>query len=61
MVAFTARYASGEIRIDGKEIVDARWFGVDDLPQIPEKVSIARKLIDWFIEKQQAAKLVTTD
>jgi len=61
MVAFTARYASGEIRIDGKEIVDARWFGVDDLPQIPEKVSIARRLIDWFIEKQQAAKLVTTD
>ncbi len=53
MVAFTARYASGELRIDDKEIVDARWFGVDDLPQIPEKVSIARKLIDWFIEKHR--------
>jgi len=53
MVGFTARYASGELRIDDKEIVDARWFSVDDLPQIPEKVSIARKLIDWFIEKQR--------
>jgi NAD+ diphosphatase len=53
MVAFTARYASGEIRIDGKEILDAGWFSVDDLPRIPEKISIARKLIDWFIEKRR--------
>jgi NAD+ diphosphatase len=56
MIGFTARYASGEIRIDGKEIVDAGWFSVDDLPEIPGKVSIARKLIDWFIEKHQAQK-----
>ncbi len=56
MIAFTARYKSGEIRIDGKEIVDARWFSVDDLPHIPGRVSIARKLIDLFIEKHQATK-----
>jgi NAD+ diphosphatase len=56
MIGFTARYASGEIRIDGKEIVDAGWFGVDDLPEIPGKISIARKLIDWFIEKHRAQK-----
>ena len=56
MIGFTARYASGEIRIDGKEIVDAGWFSVDDLPEIPGKVSIARKLIDWFIEKHRAQK-----
>ncbi len=59
MVAFTARYKSGEIRIDGKEIMEARWFGVDDLPQIPGRVSIARKLIDRFIEKHQATKKAT--
>ena len=53
MVGFTAHYASGEIRIDGKEIVDARWFGVDDLPEIPGRISIARKLIDWFVEKHR--------
>jgi len=51
MVAFTARYAAGEIRIDGKEILDGQWFTAHDLPRIPGKISIARRLIDWFIEK----------
>jgi NAD+ diphosphatase len=51
MVGFTAEYAGGEIRIDNKEILDARWFGVDDLPEIPDKISIARRLIDSFLAK----------
>jgi NAD+ diphosphatase len=51
MVAFTARYAAGEIRIDGNEILDGQWFTVDNLPMIPGKISIARRLIDWFVEK----------
>jgi len=48
MVGFTAEYAGGEITMDEKEIVDARWFTADHLPTIPDKISIARKLIDWF-------------
>lgn len=48
MVGFTAEYAGGEIRTDEKEIVDAGWFTADQLPTIPDKISIARKLIDWF-------------
>ena len=51
MIGFTARYAGGEITIDGEEIIDARWFHVGNLPEIPGKISIARSLIDWFIEK----------
>lgn len=51
MVGFTAEYAGGEVVMDGKEIVDARWFTADHLPTIPDKISIARKLIDWFVEK----------
>lgn len=51
MIAFTASWAGGEIVVDGKEIVDARWFTVQDLPKIPDKISIARSLIDWFIAK----------
>ena len=51
MVGFTAEYAGGEITIDGKEIVDARWFTADHFPTIPDKISIARKLIDWFVQQ----------
>jgi NAD+ diphosphatase len=53
MIAFTARYAGGEIRVDGSEILEARWFPFDQLPNIPGKISIARELIDWFVTKQQ--------
>ena len=55
MIGFTARYVSGEIRIDGDEIVEAGWFTPSHLPQIPGKMSIARQLIDWFVEKYAAA------
>jgi NAD+ diphosphatase len=52
MVGFTANYASGEITLSDGENVDVRWFKADNLPQIPSKLSIARRLIDWFLEKQ---------
>lgn len=51
MLGFTAQYESGEIKIDGEEIVEAGWYRVDNLPQLPGKVSIARQLIDSFIKK----------
>jgi NAD+ diphosphatase len=53
MIGFTARYASGEIQVDGDEITDAAWFAADELPTIPDKISIARRLIDWFVEKHK--------
>jgi NAD+ diphosphatase len=52
MVGFTAEYADGDIRIDPSEITDAGWFSADRLPAIPPKISIARRLIDWFVEKE---------
>jgi NAD+ diphosphatase len=51
MVGFTAEYAAGEITVDQTELTDANWFTADDLPRIPPKVSIARRLIDWFVER----------
>jgi NAD+ diphosphatase len=51
MIGFTAEYESGEIKIDETEITDARWFEPDKLPTIPGRISIARKLIDWFVDK----------
>ena len=53
MIGFTARYAGGEIRVDEEEILDARWFTADQLPDIPGKISIARRLIDWFVSKHR--------
>ena len=53
MVAFTAEYAAGEIRIDNTEIADAGWFSADRLPAIPPRISIARQLIDWFSGEKQ--------
>jgi NAD+ diphosphatase len=52
MIGFIATYESGEIRLDDHEIEDAAWFTADNLPPIPGKISIARKLIDWFLAKQ---------
>jgi NAD+ diphosphatase len=46
MVAFTAEYAGGELRPDGVEIEEARWFGLDELPKLPGSISISRRLID---------------
>jgi NAD+ diphosphatase len=54
MVAFTAEYAEGEIEIDGTEVVDAGWYGPQELPRIPDRVSIARRLIDWFVASHGA-------
>ena len=50
MIGFIADYKSGELSIDGDEIIDAGWFSPDNLPGIPGKLSIARELIDWFSE-----------
>jgi NAD+ diphosphatase len=49
MVGFTAEYSSGEIRRGEEEIVDARWFLIDELPRIPESYTISRQLIDSVI------------
>jgi NAD+ diphosphatase len=51
MIGFTAEYESGEIAVDGVEISEAGWFGVDNLPELPSEVSIARRIINWYIEK----------
>jgi len=50
MIGYIAEYASGEILVDGVEITEAGWFATDNLPELPSRMSIARKLIDWYIE-----------
>ena len=49
MIGFTAEYESGEISVDGQEITEAGWYDFSNLPELPGKMSIARKIIDWFV------------
>lgn len=53
MIGFTAEYAEGEIVIDDEEMMDARWFTAENLPDLPGPISIARKLIDSFLARQE--------
>ncbi len=47
MIGFGAQYLSGEIEIDGQEIVEAQWFTPDATPNFPTGgMSIAGRLID---------------
>jgi NAD+ diphosphatase len=54
MIGFTCTYKSGEISIDEKELEDARWFSVPDLPVLPSMLSISRLLIERFIKNRDA-------
>jgi NAD+ diphosphatase len=57
MIAFTAEYESGTIRIDPTEIADAGWFSADRLPPVPPRISIARQLIEWFLEAEKTRRV----
>ncbi len=49
MIGFTAEYAAGELQIDPREIEDAGWYEVGELPTLPPRFSIARTMIEEFI------------
>lgn len=52
MVGFNADYVSGEIHLQQSEIAKGGWFRSDNLPNIPEKLSIARMLLDDWLSRQ---------
>ncbi len=52
MVGFTAEYAGGELTPDPAEIAEVRWFRPDARPLLPSRYSIARRLIDRFIDAE---------
>lgn len=54
MIGFIADYAGGELAVDPREIESASWFDKKHLPRIPEKLSISRALIDWWLEESAA-------
>ena len=50
MVGFMAEYESGDIHLQRSELSRGAWFRYDNLPQIPQKLSIARKIIDKWLK-----------
>jgi NAD+ diphosphatase len=51
MLGFTAECPLGEPTPDKEEIVDAAWYDPENLPEMPKRGSIARRLIDDHLEK----------
>ena len=53
MIAFVCDWESGEIRPQSGEIEAANWFHVLQLPKLPSKISIARRLIDGVVQEMR--------
>jgi len=49
MIAFVCDWESGDIRPQPGEIEAASWFNVLQLPKLPSRISIARRLIDGVV------------
>ena len=52
MLGYRAEWLSGDIVIDGIEIVDAQWFNINHLPKLPPHASISRGMIDAYIKER---------
>ena len=50
MLAFTAEYDSGSIKVDGDEILKAKWFKKDEIIRYDSDISISDWLIQEFID-----------
>lgn len=48
MCAYKVEYDSGEIIVDGDEILEAKWFSKDEIEDNPSDISIYSLLIDDF-------------
>ena len=51
MIGFTAKYVGGDVHLQRSELSSGGWFARDKMPAIPGKSSIARRLIDDWLDK----------
>ena len=58
MLGFFAEANSSDINLNDGELEDARWFTRDDVrsefPKLPFRISIARRLVDHWLELDRA-------
>ena len=53
MIGFTAEYESGTLTLQRSELNKGGWFSAEHMPAIPGRVSLARRLIDHWLEQNQ--------
>ena len=51
MIGFRAEYADGTLQLQEEEIERGGWFRRNNLPELPGKISLARKLIDQWLRE----------
>jgi NAD+ diphosphatase len=56
MVGFFAKLTGGELTVDLAELEEAAFFDVDALPGLPPPASIARYLVDRYLEEHRGAR-----
>lgn len=57
MVGFKAKYVEGDVHLQLSELKKGGWFRRDNMPDIPGKVSLARRLIDdWLYGKSDSIR-----
>lgn len=52
MVGFNADYVSGNVHLQRSELSAGKWFRYDQLPQLPQKLSIARQIVDAWLKER---------
>ena len=50
MIGFIADYESGTIKLQDEELSAGEFYSHDNMPEIPKKLSIARQMIDAWLE-----------
>lgn len=53
MLGFFAEHAGGRIVPEPEEIAEAGWYSCDQLPPLPGQISLARRMIDHFVNEKE--------
>lgn len=53
MIGFTAEYVSGEVKLQESELSTGGWFNKDNLPPLPDKSGIARRMVDAWRKRKR--------
>lgn len=56
MVGFFADYVSGTVKLQDEELSAGSFFTKDNLPELPSKLSIARRMIEWWLAGEKGEK-----